>query len=68
MTEWDKFFISLAVLILSTLGCAAFFYLGMAFFTYQGHGMDWIYWFGYLMIILWFVSLISTLGRWPPER
>jgi hypothetical protein len=55
------FFISLALLIVSTLGCLGFVFLAFAFFTYQGSGMDWIYPTGGLAVLVWLASAFGTV-------
>jgi hypothetical protein len=47
---------SLAGLIVATIGILGFFYVSFAYFGYQGNGMDWIYPTGGLFAILWVVS------------
>ena len=67
MTEWDKFFISLAVLIVSTVSMPTFFFWSVIRFSGPGRSLDWIYLVESVMGVVWFASFISTLGRWPPE-
>jgi hypothetical protein len=55
------FFISLALLIASTLGCLGFVFLAFAFFTYRGNGMDWIYPAGGLAVLVWLTSAVGTV-------
>ena len=61
MSTKRQFFISLTVLIASTLGCLGIVFLLFAFFTYQGNGMDWIYPAGGLVVIIWMGSAFTTL-------
>jgi hypothetical protein len=49
----------IGVLIVSTIGIGALFFLGFKYFTHQGNDLDWIYEVGGLFAILW---LLSALG------
>jgi hypothetical protein len=54
------FLISLGLLVASALGLAGVLVLGMAFFTYRGNGMDWIYPVGGLAALVLPVSAVSV--------
>jgi uncharacterized membrane protein len=61
MTPRRLFFWSLIGLAISVLGFLGFIFLGFAFFTYQGNGMDWIYPVGGLFVSLGLASVVVAI-------
>jgi len=61
MTAARGFYISLACFIAATFGLISFVWVSFRFFTYQGHGLDWIYPAAGLLILVWFGSATSAL-------
>jgi hypothetical protein len=61
MTPRRLLFWSLIGLAISVIGFFGIMFLGFAFFTYQGTGMDWIYPTGGLFVLVGFGSALTVV-------